>query len=105
MAADLVSVNSNALNSTIEFLTAMVTPTLLISATGSLVLSGSLTFDQNLQESTRSYVTSRAAVIAIPPPPKQVSGNSCDHDCDADQRVPRIAVDSVDNNKPTDRDE
>jgi threonine/homoserine/homoserine lactone efflux protein len=41
MAADLVSVNANALNSTIEFLTAMVTPTLLISATGSLVLSTS----------------------------------------------------------------
>jgi hypothetical protein len=38
---DLVSVNPNALNSTIEFLTAMVTPTLLISATGSLVLSTS----------------------------------------------------------------
>ena len=30
-----------AMNSTIEFLTAMVTPTLLISATGSLVLSTS----------------------------------------------------------------
>jgi hypothetical protein len=41
MATDLVSVNPNALNSTIEFLTAMVTPTLLISATGSLVLSTS----------------------------------------------------------------
>ena len=41
MASDLVSVNPNALNSTIEFLTAMVTPTLLISATGSLVLSTS----------------------------------------------------------------
>lgn len=41
MAGDLVSVNPNALNSTIEFLTAMVTPTLLISATGSLVLSTS----------------------------------------------------------------
>lgn len=41
MAAELVSVNANALNSTIEFLTAMVTPTLLISATGSLVLSTS----------------------------------------------------------------
>lgn len=38
---DLVSVNPDALNSTIEFLTAMVTPTLLISATGSLVLSTS----------------------------------------------------------------
>ncbi|MBX3281320.1 MAG: DUF2721 domain-containing protein [Acidobacteria bacterium] len=38
---DLVTVNPNALNSTIEFLTAMVTPTLLISATGSLVLSTS----------------------------------------------------------------
>ncbi len=34
-------VNPNALNSTIEFLTAMVTPALLISATGSLVLSTS----------------------------------------------------------------
>lgn len=41
MASELVSVNPNALNSTIEFLTAMVTPTLLISATGSLVLSTS----------------------------------------------------------------
>lgn len=39
MAAELV--NPNALNSTIEFLTAMVTPALLISATGSLVLSTS----------------------------------------------------------------
>lgn len=38
-AGDLI--NSNALNSTIEFLTAMVTPALLISATGSLVLSTS----------------------------------------------------------------
>lgn len=34
-------VNPDALNSTIEFLTAMVTPTLLMSATGSLVLSTS----------------------------------------------------------------
>jgi hypothetical protein len=41
LAGDLISVNPNALNSTIEFLTAMVTPTLLISATGSLVLSTS----------------------------------------------------------------
>ncbi|MGB7207867.1 MAG: DUF2721 domain-containing protein, partial [Pyrinomonadaceae bacterium] len=41
MASDLVNVNPAALNSTIEFLTAMVTPTLLISATGSLVLSTS----------------------------------------------------------------
>jgi len=39
MAGDLI--NPNALNSTIEFLTAMVTPALLISATGSLVLSTS----------------------------------------------------------------
>src|SRR5687768_4892478 len=39
MATDLV--NPYALNSTIEFLTAMVTPALLISATGSLVLSTS----------------------------------------------------------------
>jgi hypothetical protein len=38
---DLVTVNPTALSSTIEFLTAMVTPTLLISATGSLVLSTS----------------------------------------------------------------
>lgn len=38
---DLITVNPHALNSTIEFLTAMVTPTLLISATGSLVLSTS----------------------------------------------------------------
>ena len=41
MASDLLNVNPTALNSTIEFLTAMVTPTLLISATGSLVLSTS----------------------------------------------------------------
>ncbi len=41
MAGDIFSVNPNALNSAIEFLTAMVTPTLLISATGSLVLSTS----------------------------------------------------------------
>jgi len=41
MASDLVNVNPDALTSTIEFLTAMVTPTLLISATGSLVLSTS----------------------------------------------------------------
>ena len=39
MASDLI--NPDALNSTIEFLTAMVTPALLISATGSLVLSTS----------------------------------------------------------------
>lgn len=38
-ASDIV--NPDALNSTIEFLTAMVTPALLISATGSLVLSTS----------------------------------------------------------------
>lgn len=41
MASDLINVNANALNSTIEFLTAMITPALLISATGSLVLSTS----------------------------------------------------------------
>ena len=41
MAGEIFSVNPNALSSTIEFLTAMVTPTLLISATGSLVLSTS----------------------------------------------------------------
>ncbi len=41
MGGDLVNINPEALNSTIEFLTAMVTPTLLISATGSLVLSTS----------------------------------------------------------------
>jgi hypothetical protein len=40
MAANEI-VNPDALNSTIEFLTAMVTPALLISATGSLVLSTS----------------------------------------------------------------
>lgn len=40
-AGDIVNVNPTALNSTIEFLTAMVTPALLISATGSLVLSTS----------------------------------------------------------------
>ena len=41
MAGEVFNINPNALNSTIEFLTAMVTPTLLISATGSLVLSTS----------------------------------------------------------------
>src|SRR5918911_4348402 len=41
MAADVEIVNPDALNSTIEFLTAMVTPALLISASGSLVLSTS----------------------------------------------------------------
>ena len=41
MQGEVFSLNPNALNSTIEFLTAMVTPTLLISATGSLVLSTS----------------------------------------------------------------
>src|SRR3954463_14657865 len=40
-SGDLVTVNPNVLSSTIEFLTAMVTPALLISATGSLVLSTS----------------------------------------------------------------
>lgn len=39
MAGELI--NPDALNSTLEFLTAMVTPALLISATGSLVLSTS----------------------------------------------------------------
>ena len=41
MADDLLTPNVNAVSSTIEFLTAMVTPALLISATGSLVLSTS----------------------------------------------------------------
>lgn len=40
-AGDIVSVNPNNLNSSLEFLTAIVTPTLLISAVGSLVLSTS----------------------------------------------------------------
>lgn len=40
-AEELVKVNPTALSSTIEFLTAMITPALLISATGSLVLSTS----------------------------------------------------------------
>jgi hypothetical protein len=40
-ASDLVDVDPQALSSTIEFLTAMITPALLISATGSLVLSTS----------------------------------------------------------------
>ena len=40
-ADELINLDSNALNSTIEFLTAMVTPALLISATGSMVLSTS----------------------------------------------------------------
>ena len=41
MAGDIFSLNPGALNPTLDFLTAMVTPTLLISATGSLVLSTS----------------------------------------------------------------
>lgn len=41
LASELVNVNPNNLNATIEFLTAMITPALLISATGSLVLSTS----------------------------------------------------------------
>ena len=41
MAGGNELVNTDVLNSTIEFLTAMVTPALLISATGSLVLSTS----------------------------------------------------------------
>ena len=40
-AGDIVGVNPNNLNSSLEFLTAIVTPTLLISAVGSLVLSTS----------------------------------------------------------------
>lgn len=41
MLLQTLDVNPHALNSTIEFLTAMITPALLISATGSLVLSTS----------------------------------------------------------------
>ena len=41
MAGDLVNVNPNALNSTLEFLIAIATPAFLISAVGSLVLSTS----------------------------------------------------------------
>ncbi|MDQ4120192.1 MAG: DUF2721 domain-containing protein [Acidobacteriota bacterium] len=41
MLLQTFDVNPNALNSTIAFLTAMITPALLISATGSLVLSTS----------------------------------------------------------------
>lgn len=41
MAGEIVNVNPNNLSTTIEFLTAMITPALLISATGSLVLSTS----------------------------------------------------------------
>ncbi|HYJ92018.1 MAG TPA: DUF2721 domain-containing protein [Pyrinomonadaceae bacterium] len=40
-ANDIVSVNPNALNSTLEFLIAIATPAFLISAVGSLVLSTS----------------------------------------------------------------
>lgn len=40
-AGDIVNVNPNNLNSSLEFLTAIVTPTLLIGAVGSLVLSTS----------------------------------------------------------------
>jgi hypothetical protein len=40
-SGDLVNLDTQALNTTLEFLTAMVTPTLLMSATGSLVLSTS----------------------------------------------------------------
>jgi hypothetical protein len=41
MAAETFSINPNVLTTTIEFLTAMITPALLISACGSLVLSTS----------------------------------------------------------------
>lgn len=41
MQAETFSVDTHALSVTIEFLTAMITPALLISATGSLVLSTS----------------------------------------------------------------
>lgn len=41
LGSELVSVRPENLNTTIEFLTAMITPALLISATGSLVLSTS----------------------------------------------------------------
>ena len=41
MANELISVNPDNMTRTIEFLTAMITPALLISATGSLVLSTS----------------------------------------------------------------
>ncbi len=41
MAADALVSNSSNLSSVIEFLTAMITPALLISATGSMVLSTS----------------------------------------------------------------
>lgn len=41
MASDLVNVNPNELNSTLEFLIAIATPAFLISAVGSLVLSTS----------------------------------------------------------------
>ena len=41
LGSELVSVRPDSLSSTIEFLTAMVTPTLMMSATGSLVLSTS----------------------------------------------------------------
>lgn len=41
MAGDLINPNAHVLSSTVEFLTAMITPALLISATGSLVLSTS----------------------------------------------------------------
>lgn len=40
-SGELIDVNPKILNSTVEFLTAMITPALLISATGSLVLSTS----------------------------------------------------------------
>ncbi len=40
-SGDLVNVDTRVLSATLEFLTAMVTPTLLMSATGSLVLSTS----------------------------------------------------------------
>lgn len=41
MAGEILNMNPNAMSSTIEFLTAMITPALLISATGSMVLSTS----------------------------------------------------------------
>src|SRR5215213_7721881 len=56
MAGDLINVNPNVLNSTIEFLTAMITPALLISATGSLVLSTSTRLSDLITKEDKSTI-------------------------------------------------
>jgi threonine/homoserine/homoserine lactone efflux protein len=64
MLAESDIVNPNALNETIEFLTAMVTPALLISATGSLVLSTSTRLGR-VVDRVRSLEERLSALISV----------------------------------------